>query len=151
MVWDSARKAISKRFRTFSIIMHLPRLLTLWTYKTVKKHHTNSLLPNVVRPQGSSTVILFILLVSHPPRSSNSPITAVFQHMISSLLQYVCQISWMNTQKIVLTVDDLKLMLIMTDKIPKNNLKDLSNGTDLETWSFYRDRMEAPTLSNFYR
>lgn len=115
--------------------MHLPKLLTSWTYKTVKKYHTSSLLPNVVRPQGGPIVIVFVLLVSHLP----SPLQVSFHSCLPAyglLVISICVSNFLNEHikdSLIKTVGDItKVVLMMTDRTAQNNLKDLSNGTDLE-------------------
>lgn len=144
MVWDSARKAISKRLRTFSIITYLPTLLTL-----LIKQWRGIIRIRCCQMQWGLVVVLLLFFSSSWPAtlsgSSNSPITAISQPMISSTFVSHFLNEYVKDSPIK-TTDDLKLMLILTGSAPQRNLKGLSNGTDLEIRSFYRDKMEAPTL-----
>ena len=88
-----------------------------------------------MRPQGISTVVLFVLLVSHPP----SPLQLSFHSCLPAyglLLISICVSNFFYEHikdSLIKTVGDItKVVLIMTDRTVQNNLKDLSNGTDLE-------------------
>lgn len=79
----------------------------------------------------------FLHAPGQPPSwPTTSPVTAASQKMTSLPLQLeMCVSHFLNEstkESPIKTVGDLKLVLIMTSRIPKKYLKDLSSGTDPE-------------------